>query len=108
VEALIVTFTTEATIDEFTSANEGDAPAFADVDGLLAKIWIADPDTNTYGGIKLFRDSAAVDTYLESDIFKSIVEDPSVEDATYRRYQVIESLTAKTQPGIEVTQAVRT
>jgi hypothetical protein len=107
-EALIVTFKTQATIDEFTTANEEEAPAFADVDGLLAKIWIADPDSYTYGGIKLFRDSAAVDRYLESDIFKSIVEDPSVEDATYRRYQVIESLTAKTQPEIEVTRAVRT
>jgi hypothetical protein len=107
-EALVVTFKTDATIEEFTAANEEEAPAFAEVDGLLAKIWIADPDSNTYGGIKLFRDSAAVDTYLESDIFKSIVEDPSVEDATYRRFQVIESLTSKTQPEIEVTQAVRT
>lgn len=70
--------------------------------------WIADPDSNTYGGIKLFRDSPAVDRYLESDIFKSIVDDPSVEAPTYRRYQVIESLTAKTQPEIEVTRAVRT
>jgi quinol monooxygenase YgiN len=106
-EALVVTFKTEATIEEFVAANEEDAPAFADVEGLLAKIWIADPDTNTYGGIKLFRDSAAVDRYLESDIFKSIVDDPSVEDATHRRFQVIESLTAKTQPEIEVVGAVR-
>jgi quinol monooxygenase YgiN len=101
-EALIVTFTTDATPEEFTAANEDDAPAFADVDGLLAKIWIVDPDSNTYGGIKLFRDSAAVEKYLGSDIFKSIVEDPTVKDATCRRYQVIEELTAKTQPEIDV------
>jgi hypothetical protein len=106
-EALVVTFNTDATIEEFTAANEEDAPVFADVDGLLVKIWIADPDSHTYGGIKLFRDSASVDRYLESDIFKSIVEDPTVKEATYRRYQVIESLTAKTQPEIEVTRAVR-
>lgn len=106
-KALVVTFKTEATIEEFTAANEEEAPAFADVDGLLAKIWIVDPDTNTYGGIKLFRDSAAVEKYLGSDNFKSIVEDPTVEDAAYRRYQVIEELTAKTQPEIDVTGAVR-
>lgn len=106
-EALIVTFKTEATVEEFTAANEEDASVFTDVDGLLAKIWIVDPDSNTYGGIKLFRDSAAVDRYLEGDIFKSIVDDPSVEDATYHRYQVIEELTAKTQPEIDVTGAVR-
>jgi hypothetical protein len=106
-EALVVTFKTDATIEEFTAANEEDAPAFAEVDGLFVKIWIADPETSTFGGIKLFRDSAALDSYLDSDIFKSILEDPSVEDATYRRYQVIESLTAKTQPAIDVTRAVR-
>lgn len=106
-EALIVTFKTEATVEQFTEANENVAPVFADVDGLLAKIWIVDPDTNTYGGIKLFRDSAAADSYLEGEIFRSVLEDPNVEDATYRRYHVIEELTAKTQPGIDVTRAVR-
>lgn len=96
------------TIEDFTSANEAAAAAFADVDGLPAKIWIADPASNTYGGMKLFRGSPAVDSYLESGIFKSIVDDPSIEDATYRSYEVIESLTANTQPEIEVTRAVRT
>ncbi len=106
-EALVVTFKTQASLEEFTAANEDVAPVFADVDGLLAKIWITDPDSGTYGGIKLFRDGAAVESYLAGDIFKSIVDDPSLEDVTYRRYQVIEPLTAKTQPGIEVVGAVR-
>jgi hypothetical protein len=105
-EALIVTLKTDATEEEFTAANEEDAPVFAEVEGLLAKIWITDPESNTYGGIKLFRDGEALDRYLESDLLKSVLEDPSVEDATVRRYRVIEKLTAKTQPGIEVTRAV--
>lgn len=58
--------------------------------------------------MKLFRGSPAVDSYLKSDIFKNIVDGPSVEDATNRSYEVIESLTANTQPEIEVTGAVRT
>jgi hypothetical protein len=106
VEALVVTFKTGATAEEYTAANAGEAPAFAEVQGLLAKIWIADPDSNTFGGIKLFSDRAALDAYLESDLFKSIIEDPSVEDMSYRRYRVIEELTAKTQPGIQVTGAI--
>ena len=35
------------------------APAFAEPPGLLAKIWLADPATNTYGGVYLFREREA-------------------------------------------------
>lgn len=106
-EALVVTFMTEATLEEFTAANEEATPLFAEVDGLLTKIWIADPETSTYGGIKLFRDSAALESYLSGEIFRSIVDDPALRDVTYRRYQVIESLTAQTQPQIEVVAGTR-
>lgn len=105
-EALIVTFTTDASEEAFTAATAGHAPVFTDVDGLLAKIWIVDPESTTYGGIYLFRDRAALDAYLESDLFKSILAEPSFEGANYRRYQVIEELTAKTQPRIQLIGAV--
>lgn len=106
-EALVITFKTEASQEAFTAANEENAPVFAAVDGLLAKIWIVDPDSNTYGGIKLFGESAALDAYLESELFKSILEEPSFEDVSYRRYRVIEELTAKTQPAIQIIGPVR-
>jgi len=105
-EALVVTFKTEASQEAFTAANEENAPVFAEVAGLLAKIWIVDPESNTYGGIKLFDDRAALDAYLESDLFKSILAEPSFEGTSYRRYRVIEELTAKTQSGIQITGAV--
>lgn len=105
-EALIVTFKTDASKEAFTAATEGHTPVFTDVDGLLAKIWIVDPESATYGGIYLFRDRAALDAYLESALFKSILAEPSFEGASYRRYQVIEELTAKTQPWIQLIGAV--
>ena len=105
-EALIVTFTTDASEEAFTAAVEGHASVFADVDGLLAKVWIADPERTTYGGIYLFRNRAALDAYRESDLFKSILAEPSFEGTSHRRYQVIEELTAKTQPRIQLIGAV--
>lgn len=107
-EALVVTFKTDASQEAFTAANEENAPVFAEVDGLLTKIWIVDPESNTYGGIKLFSDSAALDAYLESDLFKGLLAEPSFEGASYRRYRVIEELTAKTQPGIQIVGALST
>jgi hypothetical protein len=46
-EALVVTFKTHASQEQFTAATAEHALVFAELDGLLAKIWIADPDSGT-------------------------------------------------------------
>jgi hypothetical protein len=45
------------------------APAFAAVPGLSAKLWLADRDANTYGGVYLWSDAHAQAAYAESDLF---------------------------------------
>ena len=105
-EALVVTFKTNASREQFTAATAEHVPLFAELDGLLAKIWIADPESGTYGGIYFFRDRTALDAYLESDLFESILAEPSFEGTSWRRYQVLDELTVKTQPGIQIVGAV--
>lgn len=106
-EAFIITFNLEGMTDEdFKAMGEEAGPAFAAVPGLLAKIWITDPESNTYGGIKLFRDSESLDTYLESDLFKSVAGNPSFVNGKTQRYTVIDELTVQTQPSITVVQPV--
>jgi putative monooxygenase ydhR len=105
-EALVVTFKNQASREQFTAATAEHVPVFAEVDGLLAKIWIADPESGTKGAIYLFGDRTALDAYLESDLFASILAEPSFEDTTWHRYQVLDELTARTQPGIQVVGAV--
>ena len=105
-EALIVTFKTHATQEQFTAATAEHVPVFAELDGLLAKIWIADPESGTKGAVYLFGDRTALDAYLESDLFKSILAEPSFEGTSWRRYQVLDELTAGTQPGIQIVGAV--
>ena len=105
-EALIVTFQTHGSQEQFTAATAEHAPVFAEVDGLLAKIWIADPESEIYGGIYLFRDRTALDAYLESDLFESIRSEPSFEGTSWRCYQVLDELTAGTQPGIQIVGGV--
>ena len=105
-EALVVTFKNHASQEQFTAATAEHVPVFAEVDGLLAKIWIADPESGTYGGIYFFGDRTALDAYLESDLFQSILAEPSFEGARWRRYQVLDELTASTQPGIQIVGSV--
>ena len=105
-EALVVTFKNHASQEQFTAATAEHARLFAEVDGLLAKIWIADPESDTKGGIYLFRDRTALDAYLESDLFGSILAEPSFEGTTWRSYQVLDELTARTQPAIQIVAGV--
>jgi hypothetical protein len=105
-EALVVTFKNQASREQFTAATAEHVPVFAELDGLLAKIWIADPEGGTKGAIYLFGDRSALDAYLESDLFASILAEPSFEDTSWRRYQVLDELTAMTQPGIQIVGAV--
>ena len=105
-EALVVTFKTPASQEQFTAATAEHAPLFAEVDGLLTKIWIADPESAGYGGIYLFRDRTALDAYLESALFASILAEPSFEGTSWRCYEVLDGLTARTQPRIQIVGGV--
>jgi hypothetical protein len=105
-EALVVTFKNDANQEQFTAATAGHVPVFAELDGLLAKVWINDPESRTYGGIYFFSDRSALDAYLASDVFASILAEPSFEDASWRRYEVLDELTAGTQPGMQIVGGV--
>ena len=105
-EALVVTFKNHASQEQFTAATAEHVPVFAGVDGLLAKIWIADPESGTKGAVYLFGDRTALDAYLESDLFAGILAEPSFEGTSWRRYHVLDELTARTQPGIQIVGGV--
>jgi hypothetical protein len=105
-EALVVTFQNQASQEQFTAALAEHALVFAEVDGLLAKIWIADPESGTKGAVYLFSERTALDAYLESDLFAGILAEPSFEGTSWRCYHVLDELTARTQPGIQIVGGV--
>ena len=65
------------------------ARTFASVPGLLGKIWLADVDTNTYGGVYIWQDAAAMHAYLASDLAKSVVGNPNFANLTSRDFEVL-------------------
>jgi putative monooxygenase ydhR len=81
------------------------APAFAALPGLTAKIWLADPEKNTYGGVYLFEDREAMEGYLASDLLAGVGASPHFSGITMRDFAVYDDLTRVTQPGVEVFAA---
>jgi hypothetical protein len=100
---LIINFRLSGMTEEGYRAACADlAPAFAELPGLLAKVWLNDPATGTYGGVYLFRDRAAMEGYLASDLLASVAATPSFVDISTRDFAVYEDLTRATQPRLAV------
>ena len=67
------------------------------MEGLQSKVWLADPDTNTYGGVYTFASSADVDRFFASQLFADIAAHPAVDQPQVRRFQVIDEPTRVTR-----------
>ncbi len=89
-QVLIVTFGLEGLTEaEYYRGCDSDAPAFADIPGMIAKVWIAEPATNTYGGVYTFRDRESLEAYLASDLFRAIQEAPEFAGVTAESFAVL-------------------
>lgn len=75
---------------DYRSACDGLAELFARVPGLISKVWLADEQANTYGGVYTWVDRAAMETYLRSDIFSAVAANPNFVNITSRDFDVIE------------------
>jgi hypothetical protein len=96
-QILIVEFGIVGMTGEELEAGAADlAPAFADIPGCFEKTWLTDPDSNTYGGVYKFRDRAALDAYLASELFEGVRTNPAFTNVTARTFGVMEQPTAIT------------
>src|SRR5206468_11065716 len=89
--AQVVTFGLNGiTEEQFHEACGGDAPTFANLPGLLAKIWLRDPETNTYGGLYLWDDQEAYEGYIKGEVFNAIKADQNLKNVESRDVGVFE------------------
>ena len=79
------------------------ASVFADLPGLISKTWLADPETNTYGGVYVWRDLQAMKDYTETDLYKGMLANSHFDDITVRDFAVLENPTRVTRGTAEVT-----
>jgi hypothetical protein len=73
------------------------APQFTTIPGLRAKAWIADPRTNTYGGVYAWESEAAMQAYVDGPVFSALRANPLFEAVTSRDFTVLQEPTRITQ-----------
>ena len=87
--------------DEYRVLCDQSAAAYAQVDGLISKIWLADPETNTYGGIYIWRDRSAMQEFSKTALFQTVAAHPNLSGITSEDFAVLEAPTRVTRglPG---------
>jgi hypothetical protein len=99
--AQVITFgLKDITEEQFRQVASGDVPVFVDMPGLLAKVWLRDPETNTYGGMYLWADQEAYEGYIKGEVFKSIKDNPHLKNVESRDYGIFDDLSESTAPQL--------
>lgn len=77
-------------------------PAFSNLPGMLAKIWIADEPTNTYGAVYLWRDDEALAAFVSSELWAGVRAHPALANMSEKSFDCIEAFTKETQPVLSI------
>ena len=88
--------------EEYRRQCEIIASAFANLPGLISKTWLADPETNTYGGVYVWRNLQAIKDYTRTDLYKGILANPHFDKVTVKNFAVLEDPTRVTRGTSEV------
>jgi quinol monooxygenase YgiN len=105
VHILIINFNLkDTTVSEYEDLCNQMAGAFAQVPGLLSKVWLADRDANVFGGIYTWRDEAALRAYEATELYQNVLQHPNFANIRAREFAVIEAPTRITN-GTPVSAA---
>jgi hypothetical protein len=95
--ALVITFQLKnLSQDDYAKSCVEEAPVIAQQPGLIAKVWLASPETNTYGGMYTWRDRQSMEAFMQSDLVKSWATDSSIVGFTSHDYAVLDEPTRVT------------
>jgi len=103
----IVTFALGAPGQDYTRLATEIAPAFTSWPGLLAKWWLGDVASGTYGGVSLFASRRDADRSRETDLFAGMFADPALKHITVREYDVLDAPTAITAVTSQAVSAAQ-
>ncbi len=82
------------------------APIFGAMPGLITKYWLADRETNTYGGVYIWESPEAMAAYVNGEIWAAVRANPNLTGITTRDYGILEGPT-KVSHGFTHAAAAR-
>ncbi len=86
---LEIGFSYNVPTDEFKAEISPLAEQFASTDGLIWKLWALDEANSRFDGLLLFKDSSAMNAFLESDLAATVMSHPALSDFDVAPYSVM-------------------
>ncbi len=78
--------------EEYVEIANSVAPTFAQLPGLVSKVWLSDQDKNTYGGVYTWENRVAMENFTSSDLFaEALTNNPNFVNLSVTDFGVIES-----------------
>jgi hypothetical protein len=74
------------------------APRFRELPGLVSKVWLANAETNTYGGLYTWHERAALEHYRASDLYAQLIGNPHLVELSDRDFAILPEPTQVTAP----------
>jgi len=100
---LQLNFDFSVTKEEYEQAVSPLADKFADVPGLIWKIWILNEAKSEAGGIYLFENQASLDEFLAGSLAKTVTNHPALSNFSVKQFGIMKDLTATTRGPIKVS-----
>ena len=91
---------------EYEQAVSPLADKFANVPGLIWKIWILNESQSEAGGIYLFEDQASVDNFLAGPLAKTVTSHPALSDFSVKQFAIMKDITETTRGPIKLSSNV--
>ncbi len=88
--------------EDFAKLCEETASDFAALPGLLSKVYLADSESNTYGGVYTWQDRQAMEDFAKTSLFEFVATHPNLENITSRSFGILEEPTRVTRGLAEV------
>ena len=77
--------------DDFLQIADTAAPAFAEVPGLVSKIWLCDQENNTYGRVYTWENEQALETFAKSELFlNAVANNPNFVNLSVKDFGILE------------------
>ncbi len=90
----VVTFNlTGMTEEAYRAMCDELAPIFGTMPGLITKYWLADPATNTYGGVYIWESPEAMAAYIGGEVWAAVLAHPHLTNITTKDYGILEGPT---------------
>jgi len=94
---LQLNFNYSVTKEEYEQAVSPLADKFANVPGLIWKIWILNPEKSEAGGIYLFENQASLDEFLAGSLAKTVTGHPALSNFSVKQFAIMKDITEITR-----------